>query len=569
MRKWEIEVVSTEFGLLSCIAPFLPPAGEMKRQAAEASRFSSLASDRLPFLARNLYTYVMKGLSTVQPVAAKTFGPSRYMRERRPHLFSDSTTAQETLVTREVLSYHLETLTNQKDESRFEKFAHRMAEKFIAPNLRPQTGPTGGGDGKTDAETYPVTSEIALRWFASPTAKPGERIAFAFSAKKDWRSKVKSDVKSIADTKRDYDHIFFVTNQFVPARASASVQDDLKKQHELPITILDRNWLLDRVFGHDSLDIAVDELGVGQGTEREISKLGPKDTARAEELQALEKKIQDGSQYRDRPHALAEDALRAALLARGLEKSDFEVTGRFERAISIAKDRKLLKHELAATYNWAWTSFFWLEDHAKTSHLYDDLERLALASQDFEDLERLNNILLLLRSHARAGTLSPQDAKLDERTARLTASLESRSKETGRPNNALHAKAILLLSRLSERVAKDQKDPLVDIWKEFLCVVREADGLGTFPFESIADTLTELGEHVPESPEFDELYERITDALAARRGEGEAATKNVERAYQKLEKQLPYEAIRWFGRALHLLVKEEYRRRSGHRSRRF
>lgn len=294
MRKWEIEVVSTEFGLLSCIAPFLPPAGEMKRQAAEASRFSSLASDRLPFLARNLYTYVMKGLSTVQPVAAKTFGPSRYMRERRPHLFSNSTTAQETLVTREVLSYHLETLTNQKDESKFEKFAHRMAEKFIAPNLRPQTGPTGGGDGKTDAETYPVTSEIALRWFASPTAKPGERIAFAFSAKKDWRSKVKSDVKSIADTKRDYDHIFFVTNQFVPARASASVQDDLKKQHELPITILDRNWLLDRVFGHDSLDIAVDELGVGQGTEREISKLGPKDTARAEELQALEKKFKTG-----------------------------------------------------------------------------------------------------------------------------------------------------------------------------------------------------------------------------------------------------------------------------------
>jgi hypothetical protein len=223
-------------------------------------------------------------------ISAKAFGPSRYMRERHPHLFSDSTTEQETSVTREVLSYHLETLTNQKDESRFEKFAHRMVEKFIAPNLRPQTGPTGGGDGKTDAETYPVTGEIALRWFAPQTAKRGECLAFAFSAKKDWRSKVKADVKNIAETKRDYDRIFFVTNQFVPARASASVQDDLKKQYGLPVTILDRTWLLDRVFCHDSLDIAIEELGVGQGTESETRKLGPKDAKRAAELEALEKR---------------------------------------------------------------------------------------------------------------------------------------------------------------------------------------------------------------------------------------------------------------------------------------
>ena len=80
-----------------------------------------------------------------------------------------------------------------------------------------------------------------------------------------------------------------------------------------------------------------------------------------------------------------------------------------------------------------------------------------------------------------------------------------------------------------------------------------------FPFESIADGLTELGKYIPESPEFDELYEQVTDSLANRRSEGEAGRKNSQRAFQKLGKGLHFDAIRWFGRAVGLLVKQEYR----------
>jgi hypothetical protein len=86
----------------------------------------------------------------------------------------------------------------------------------------------------------------------------------------------------------------------------------------------------------------------------------------------------------------------------------------------------------------------------------------------------------------------------------------------------------------------------------------KAEGLGTFPFESIANVLTEVGEFIPESSAFDSLYEALTNALAARKCEGEAAKKNSERGYQKLKKGLPYDAVRWFGRAVSLLVKAEY-----------
>jgi hypothetical protein len=112
------------------------------------------------------------------------FKPSRFMRGRRPYLYSDSATTIVRTVARDVLSYHFETLTNQKDESTFEDFARRLAEKFISPNLRPQTGPVGGGDGKTDSETYPVATPIANRWFVPDLAGAQERWAFAFRPKR-------------------------------------------------------------------------------------------------------------------------------------------------------------------------------------------------------------------------------------------------------------------------------------------------------------------------------------------------------------------------------------------------
>lgn len=480
------------------------------------------------------------------------------MRDRHPDLFSDSVSEVQYEIEREVLSYHLETLTNQKDETAFENFAQRLCEKFIAPNIRPQTGPVGGGDGKTDAETFPVSSEISARWFVPDNDKAGERKAFAFSAKKVWRAKIKSDVAAIAGTNRGYDQIICVTNQFVPAKKSAELQDALFKQHGIPVTILDRTWLLDRVLVHGSTAIAVEELGVGKGTEKQTKKLGPSDLKRVSELDAIEAKIADGSQYQGKPSALIEDARHAALLARGLEHSSADVNGRFDRALRLARDNNSEKLELAIAYEWAWTSHFWHEDHLRTSELYDDVERLALGSDDANDLERLNNLLPLIRMSVHSGSMAASKAKLGERTAALKSALENLTVQTGRPNNALHAEAMLLLISVSEKGVEHRDDPLKDTWISFTDVIKRAEGLGTFPFTSIADALTQIGEFIADSDEFDTLFETITDALAARSGEGAAAAKNVQRAYQKLAKGLPYDAIRWFGRAVSLLIKEEY-----------
>lgn len=482
--------------------------------------------------------------------------PSSYMRNRRPHLFSDTIKKNDISLSKEVLSYHLETLTKQKSETIFESFAKQLVEKFIAPNLRPQTGPTGGGDGKTDAETYPVAKEVSERWFTADQAAAGERWAFAFSAKADWRNKVRSDVKEITSTGRGYSRIYFVTNQYAPARQSAEVQDALEQQYGVPVIILDRTWLLECVFERDSLSIAHKALVVGK--EVEATQLGPRDLKRQTELDQLEQQLADPTNYDGRGPALADDALHAARLARNLERPRFEVDGRYERAVRIARERNLQPQYLAATYDWAWTSYFWHDDAHRLSELYNQVEQLAVTSRDASTLERLSNLFPLLVSAVDQDFLPSKEGHIDERRAALVNALEKAKDETGRPNNSLHAHALLLLTKIATASRNGDLSDLDPIWNEFITVIEKSTGLGGFPFESIAAALTQFGDLISDSSAFDRLYETLTDALSNRKREGEAAKLNSQRGYQKLRKDLPYEAIRWFGRAVSDLIKAEY-----------
>ena len=91
--------------------------------------------------------------------------PSQFYRQRRPENFSDSEIIWEYKLPKEVLSLELNNITTNQKENEFEILCRKLAEKLITPNLIPQVGPTGGGDGKTVSETHPVSSSISERWF--------------------------------------------------------------------------------------------------------------------------------------------------------------------------------------------------------------------------------------------------------------------------------------------------------------------------------------------------------------------------------------------------------------------
>jgi hypothetical protein len=215
------------------------------------------------------------------------------MREKRPYLFSDSQVDDSATLARSNFEYHLETLTARKQEYEFEDFCRKLAEKELCPNLTIQTGPTGGGDGKTDSETYPIASEISKRWWIGNPSAGQERWAFAFSAKKDWKPKFKSDVEKIIETERCYNVIYFVTNQFAADRDKAKLQDELSRKHSCKVWVLDRSWIVEKVYANGHLSMAIDVLGIEGAQSTKIQKFGPKDAARKAELDELDKQIAD------------------------------------------------------------------------------------------------------------------------------------------------------------------------------------------------------------------------------------------------------------------------------------
>ena len=127
-----------------------------------------------------------------------SFSPKSFLKARRPERFSDTVVAEATALDRSLLEFHLSSLTSRSQETDFERFARRLCECEICPNLLPQTGPTGGGDSKVDSETYPVADTLALAWYIGVGREAAqERWAFAFSAKADWPPKVRSDIAKI------------------------------------------------------------------------------------------------------------------------------------------------------------------------------------------------------------------------------------------------------------------------------------------------------------------------------------------------------------------------------------
>ena len=133
-----------------------------------------------------------------------------YYRELRPEKFSDSKIEYEIPLTKELFEKQLEILSIKKMQSNFENFIVRCAERLITPNIKPQTGPDGGGDGKVDAETYEVTTDISDKWYvANGGASEKEKWAFAISCKKQWKPKITTDIEKVANTNRGYTRVLF------------------------------------------------------------------------------------------------------------------------------------------------------------------------------------------------------------------------------------------------------------------------------------------------------------------------------------------------------------------------
>jgi hypothetical protein len=484
--------------------------------------------------------------------------PSQLMRERHPDLFSDTQVESRPRLSRQVFEYHLETLTSRKQEYEFEDFCKRLAEKEICPNLRVQTGPTGGGDSKVDTETYPVSEDVSERWWAGDALAGSERWAFAFSAKRTWKSKVIADVKSILSTGRDYKRIYFFTNQFVSDRKRAAAEDELLKLSGLPVHIFDRSWIVEKVYEHDHLAMAMATLAIEGGDDIANVRRGPLDVGRQSELEKLDKRVADPTQYQGSKYQLIEDCLRIAILARGLERPRYEVEARFARASSLANELGYAQQQMRIAYNRAWTAHWWFEDFTLFNSFYDEVEQLLQGSQQAIEIEKLVTLWHLLNPAVRSGRMTQALARIEEREEVILNLLRPIADDGMRLNNALQAQTNIVFMGLWGSLSQGDSASADAAWQQLSTIIDKSDSLWGYPIERLSDWLRELGQSV-DSSSFDALYEKAANAVAKRRSEGAAGESYAARARQKLDHGRPYDAIQWFGRAEELLVKDEYR----------
>ncbi len=479
------------------------------------------------------------------------------MRARHPDLFSDTKIIEHVHLDRAVFDHYLETLTSRKQELAFERFARKLAEKEICPNLVPQTGPTGGGDSKVDTETYPVSEDIADRWYVGqPKQAAEERWGFAISTKKVWKPKAKTDIASIAGTQRGYVRVYFITSQYVKDKDRGETQDDLRRQYGFDVQILDRSWILEKVFTNKREQLAIDTLDLERPLAPKIT-LGPRDTGREAELDELEHQIDDPARYQGIEYQLVEDCLETTLLARGLERPRFEVEGRFSRAIRIAEKHGTTQQQLRIAYDLAWTLYWWYEDYNAFAKVYDDVEQLAHGHSQVGDIELLKNLWQLLYTAANNNNLDATSAKLAERTAFLKQEILRLQQDKTRPTAALQARAQQLFVDLVE--SRGNQLQLKKVLGQFRTILKKSKGLIDFPARELVDLLMELGEAIPLNDTFDEVFEATLGLAQERDSSATAGRMLLRRGMQKLEHNQPYEAVRLLGRAQPRLAFRECR----------
>ena len=99
-----------------------------------------------------------------------------FYKAKRPEKFSDSVDAYEMPLTEELFEQQLALLSTKKKQSLFENFVVAVAKRRITPNIKSQTGPDGGGDGKVDAETYYVSDDVSDKWFSVENSASGKEL---------------------------------------------------------------------------------------------------------------------------------------------------------------------------------------------------------------------------------------------------------------------------------------------------------------------------------------------------------------------------------------------------------
>lgn len=480
--------------------------------------------------------------------------PSSFLRNFRPEFFSDSSDSNVYELDRATFEHSLETLTNRNLTHEFEIFCRKLCERTICPNLRPATGPEGGGDSKVDTETFTVASGITQFWYVGSPEAGSERWAFAFSANKRWSNKVRNDVASIVGTHRNYARIFFVTSRYARSRDRARIEDELKTKYGIPVEIHDRSWIVEETIEKNRIDLAFNYLNVG--SENINARMGPKDHSHSQQLQDIEKLIGNPSVYEGMETHLVAETLLAAKLSRMLERPRTETDGRFDRASRLATKYGTHQQQLEVLYETIQTAYWWFDDLALLNSSYDQFCQMLRPDEHIRNVEFLLTLTSHLGNCVIYGHFTAEECRLTDRSDKLRSRLESIAGDQTSPNRALEARTLLVHLKLLLARVNEESDHLPKIWAELIEILEHAKYLAEYDARGLLKLIEILGPTAGNNSTYSKLIRKTADFVNEREGDVASAQILKGRA-MLLEADQNFEKIRLLGEAARKLTKKE------------
>lgn len=473
-------------------------------------------------------------------------------RQNRPGKFSDSKVVKKAELTKELFQYQMDRLSNDMKQDLFENLTKSLALRFVTPNLIPQTGPTGGGDGKTDMETYPVADEIAEKWYlADGGCRGNEKWAVAISCKEEWKDKVKHDVANIVKLNRGFTKILFFSNRLIESKKQKACEDELKAKYNIPVTIFSQNWFVDRVFDDKCVNIAVKELNLSQQYVETI-EVGPNDLKRQRRLEEVEEAITQRQLGDWTDTEYVELLLESAIISRELELAPSIIRNRFTRAEESCKRYGTTPQLYEILYQRGWTEFYWLENPLGTYEYLIKLKPLLDEEVNVDRIEKYITLFNVMMNALELELYEDEDAVKAEYDY-LTELLEKLEKLKLR-SSYLYLKFSLLEQDLVYG-SREEAD-IYHVLEEMTPILLEATNHIDIPFESLCKIIEQVGSIIENNDTYENLIDMLSEILSRRNQDVTAAEVQMNRGLQNLEKGDFAQAIRHLGQCVDLFGKE-------------
>lgn len=473
-------------------------------------------------------------------------------RLKRPGKFSDSKVVKKAELTKELFQYQMDRLSNDMKQDLFENLTKSLALRFVTPNLIPQTGPTGGGDGKTDLETHPVADEIAEKWYvADGGCRGNEKWAVAISCKEKWKDKVKHDVANIVKLNRGFTKILFFSNRLIESKKQKECEDELKAKYNIPVTIFSQNWYVDRVFDDKCVNIAVKELNLSQQYV-ETKEVGPNDLKRQRRLEEIEEAITQRQLGDWTDTEYVELLLESAIISREFELAPSIIRNRFARAEESCKRYGTTPQLYEILYQRGWTEFYWLENPLGTYGYLIKLKPLLDEEVNVDRIEKYITLFNVMMNALESELYDDEDAVKAEYDY-LTELLEKLEKSKLR-SSYLYLKFSLLEQDLVYG-SREEAD-INQVLEEMTPILLEATNHIDIPFESLCKIIEQVGSIIENNETYENLIDMLSEILSKRNQDVTAAEVQMKRGLQNLEKGEFVQAIRHLGQCVDLFGKE-------------